>query len=204
MFLPRPGSSALTGIRIDQGRYLNTSAENQPLDYRARITAVHRELGIPADYEQRFQLPLRAEADELTPIGADIYGRPQQLATQAAQHWQAMRSQAQRDNILLLVISAFRSVDYQRGVIARKLAAGKPMEEILKVNAAPGYSEHHTGCALDLTNSGQMSLETGFETSETFAWLMQHAPHFGFRLSYPRGNRHGISYEPWHWACLDD
>ncbi|MHB8392777.1 MAG: D-alanyl-D-alanine carboxypeptidase family protein, partial [Acidobacteriaceae bacterium] len=31
-----------------------------------------------------------------------------------------------------------------------------------------------------------------------------HAGHFGFRLSYPRNNRHGIAYEPWHWACLPD
>ena len=23
---------------------------------------------------------------------------------------------------------------------------------------------------------------------------------FGFALSYPRGNRHGIAYEPWHWC----
>jgi len=182
---------------------LNTSDESQPLEYRARIQIIHRELGISADYERRFQLLLRTEAGELTSIGADVYGRPQQLRPHAAEHWQAMRAQAQRDNVLLLVISAFRSVDYQRGVIARKLAAGKPLEKILRVNAAPGYSEHHTGCALDLTTTGQMSLETGFEATKAFAWLMQHAEHFGFRLSYPRDNRHGIAYEPWHWACMD-
>jgi len=182
---------------------LNSSAENQSLDYRRRIESMHRELGIPADYAQRFQLPLRTEAVELTAIGADIYGRQQQLVSRAAHDWQAMRAQAQRENVLLLVISAFRSVDYQRGVIARKLAAGKPLDDILKVNAAPGYSEHHTGCALDLTTGGQMTLETGFENTQAFAWLMQHAQHFGFRLSYPRDNRHGIAYEPWHWACMD-
>jgi D-alanyl-D-alanine carboxypeptidase len=26
-----------------------------------------------------------------------------------------------------------------------------------------------------------------------------HAGDHGFRMSYPRGNPHGISYEPWHW-----
>ncbi len=182
---------------------LNIRAENQSLDYQTRIKAIHRELGIPADYAQRFRLPLRTEAQALTSIGADVYGRPQQLVSRVAHNWQAMRSQAQRDQVLLLVISAFRSVDYQRGVITRKLAAGKPLEEILKVNAAPGYSEHHTGCALDLTSNGQMSLETSFETTETFAWLTQHAQHFGFRMSYPRDNPHGIAYEPWHWACMD-
>jgi D-alanyl-D-alanine carboxypeptidase len=33
---------------------------------------------------------------------------------------------------------------------------------------------------------------------------MQHADRFGFRLSYPYGNPHGMAYEPWHWACLHD
>ena len=183
---------------------MNTSAGIQPLDYHTRIQFIHRELGIPEDYAQRFQLPLRSEAGELTAIGADVYGRPQQLRPQAAERWRAMQAQAHMDKVVLLVISAFRSVDYQRGVIARKLAAGKPIDAILKVNTAPGYSEHHTGCALDLTTSGHASLETGFETTEAFLWLTQNAREFGFRLSYPRDNPHGISYEPWHWACLQE
>ncbi|MHB8405046.1 MAG: M15 family metallopeptidase [Gammaproteobacteria bacterium] len=183
---------------------MNSSVESQPPDYRARIRAMHRELGIPGDYARRFQLPLRIEADVLTSIGADVYGRPQQLVPHAAQRWQAMQLQAQRDNVALLVISAFRSVDSQRAVIARKLAAGKPIEEILRVNAAPGYSEHHSGCALDLTTTGHNSLETGFETTRAFTWLSQQAAGFGFRMSYPRDNRHGIAYEPWHWACMQE
>ncbi|MET0229666.1 MAG: D-alanyl-D-alanine carboxypeptidase family protein, partial [Rhodanobacteraceae bacterium] len=36
--------------------------------------------------------------------------------------------------------------------------------------------------------------------SPAFRWLMRHAKRFGFRLSYPRSNRHGIAYEPWHWC----
>ncbi|MBU6421816.1 MAG: D-alanyl-D-alanine carboxypeptidase family protein [Gammaproteobacteria bacterium] len=126
------------------------------------------------------------------------------MAAHAVEHWQAMRTQAQQDDIVLLVVSAFRGLDYQRDLIARKLAAGQKLEDILKVNAAPGYSEHHTGCALDLTTAGYTPLETGFDTTEAFAWLTQHANRFGFRLSYPRGNPHGIAYEPWHWACLTD
>ena len=182
---------------------MNTNADSQPLDYATRIALIHRELGIPRDYARQFQLPLRAEAQGLISIGADVYGRSQQLQPHAARNWQAMRSQAQRDDVLLLVISAFRSVDYQRGVIARKLATGKTIGEILRVNAAPGYSEHHTGCALDLTTSEQRSLETVFENTSAFTWLRQNAGHFGFSLSYPRDNPHGIAYEPWHWACIE-
>jgi zinc D-Ala-D-Ala carboxypeptidase len=183
---------------------LTTSAEMQPPDYRSRIQLIHRELGVPEDYEQLFQLQLRYEAEELISIGMDIYGRPQQLRPQSAERWRAMQLQAQKDDVVLLVISAFRSVDYQRGVIVRKLATGKSIGSILRVNAAPGFSEHHTGCALDLTTSGHASLETGFETTAAFSWLIRNAGRFGFRLSYPRENPHGIAYEPWHWACLKD
>jgi LAS superfamily LD-carboxypeptidase LdcB len=30
---------------------------------------------------------------------------------------------------------------------------GQAMVDILRVNAAPGYSQNHTGCALDLTDA---------------------------------------------------
>ena len=73
------------------------------------------------------------------------------------------------------------------------------MAEILQVNAAPGYSEHHGGEALDIGTPGEPPAEESFETTPAFAWLSQHAARHGFSLSYPRDNPHGIVYEPWHW-----
>lgn len=183
---------------------MNPHVETAPTNYAARVAAIHRELGIPQDYGARRQLHLQSEAAQLADLGADVFGRPQRMAAHALEHWQAMRAQAEQDDIVLLVVSAFRGLDYQRDLIARKLAAGQQLDDILRVNAAPGYSEHHTGCALDLTTAGYTPLETGFETTDAFAWLTQHANRFGFRLSYPRGNPHGIAYEPWHWACIKD
>lgn len=77
------------------------------------------------------------------------------------------------------------------------------MQQILEVSAAPGFSEHHTGRALDLTTPGGPVLEEPFEHTDAFAWLSESAGSFGFHLSYPRGNSHGIAYEPWHWAWKD-
>ena len=74
------------------------------------------------------------------------------------------------------------------------------MAQILRVSAAPGYSEHHSGRALDITTPGYAALEEEFELSPAFAWLKKHAKTFRFRLSYPRRNTHGIAYEPWHWC----
>ena len=164
------------------------------------LAALHAELGIPADYGARTGLVPCEEANELVSIGPDVMGREQRLSPRTAAAWHGMRAAAERDGVQLLVVSGFRSVDYQRALIQRKLDNGRSIAEILKVNAAPGYSEHHTGRALDLTAPDCPPLEQGFETTRAFAWLMQHAASHGFRLSYPRDNPHGISYEPWHWA----
>ena len=67
------------------------------------------------------------------------------------------------------------------------------------MNAPPGFSEHHSGRALDLSTEGFAPLEEAFERSEAFKWLCGNGGRFGFTLSYPRGNRYGIVYEPWHW-----
>lgn len=173
-----------------------------PPDEAAKIHAIHRELGIPEDYGARTGLQLHPDAEELELAGDDVFGRRQRMTPRTLVQWQAMCKRAQKQDVTLLLVSAFRSVRYQHELIARKLAAGQNIAHILTVNAAPGYSEHHTGCALDLTTTDCTSLDIGFETTQAFAWLGQHAGEFGFRLSYPRSNPHGISYEPWHWMCL--
>ena len=104
------------------------------------------------------------------------------------------------EGIDLKVVSAFRSIDYQRGIIERKLKAGQSVEQILAVSAPPGYSEHHTGRAVDVMTPGGPILEETFADTDAFRWLEQNACRFGFVLSYPRGNAHGFAYEPWHWA----
>lgn len=172
--------------------------------YRRRIASLHAELGIPRDYARSRQLPLQREARQLVSIGPDIYERDQQLVPRASAAWQSMHDAAREDGIELQVVSAYRSVDYQRDIVRRKLEKGLSMDEILLASAAPGYSEHHSGRALDLTTPGAAVLEESFEQSEGYPWLCRHAGRFGFRLSYPRDNPHGVLYEPWHWAWVED
>jgi D-alanyl-D-alanine carboxypeptidase len=76
------------------------------------------------------------------------------------------------------------------------------LADILQVNAAPGFSEHHSGRAIDIGAPGEPAAEPSFERTPAFNWLMQFAPAHGFRLSYPRNNPHGIAYEPWHWYWI--
>ena len=172
--------------------------------FTRRIARLHQALGIPAAYAQLRGLPLQPEARTLVPVGPDIYQRQQRLLPPAAAAWQAMAAAAAADGIELQLVSAFRPVDDQAGILRRKLEQGQSIDAILRVSAAPGYSEHHSGRAIDLTTPGYAVLEEEFERSAAFAWLGRRAAEFGFRLSYPRGNPHGIAYEPWHWAWNAD
>jgi D-alanyl-D-alanine carboxypeptidase len=158
------------------------------------------ELGLDEHaYAGRTGLELVSEPSTLAWAGRDRYRRPLWLRTAAARAWQAMQAVAQREDVLLEAISGYRSHDYQLGIFRRKLARGQTVEEILRVNAAPGFSEHHGGEVLDISTPGEPAAEESFETTPAFAWLLANAGEFGFELSYPRDNPHGIDYEPWHW-----
>jgi D-alanyl-D-alanine carboxypeptidase len=157
-------------------------------------------LGVPRNYGRTRCLRLQREPTRLVSIGNDVHGREQWLQPRAARAWARMRDAATRDGVTLQIVSAFRSIEYQVGIVQRKLARGLTMDEILRVSAAPGYSEHHTGRCVDFTTPGCTPLEEEFERSPAFGWLERNAARFGFALSYPRGNRHGIGYEPWHWC----
>jgi len=172
--------------------------------FRRRIASLHADLGIPRDYARRRALPPQPEARGLVVVGPDIYDREQRLLAPAAAAWRAMVAAAARDGVELQLVSAYRSVSYQEGIVRRKLERGQPIDEILRVSAAPGFSEHHSGRAVDVTTPGCAVLEETFEDTEAFAWLKKNAGRYGFRLSFPRGNPHDVSYEPWHWAWWAD
>jgi len=172
--------------------------------FRRRIRALHTALGIPADYAQRHRLPLQREARSLVSVGPDIYGREQRLLAPAARAWQSMVPAAAAAGVELQLVSAYRSVSYQEGILRRKLEQGQVIDDVLQVSAAPGFSEHHSGRAVDVTTPGFPVLEEPFEESAAFAWLGEHAARFGFSMSFPRGNPHGVAYEPWHWAWWGD
>jgi D-alanyl-D-alanine carboxypeptidase len=161
---------------------------------------LHESLGIPADYGQDGNPPYYMEATELVDIGPNLVGRMQRLTPAAAARWQAMSDAAGGDGIRLLIVSGFRDFAYQAGLIRRKLEAGEKIGEILTVNAAPGFSQHHTGCAIDIATPGSRPLTDEFEQSDAFRWLGANAAEFGFSLTYPRDNPCGFIFEPWHWA----
>lgn len=149
-------------------------------------------------------MPRFLEPPALVDVGPNIVGRSQQLVPEAADAWARMKGQAQDDGVTLLLVSGFRSIAYQVELFKKKLEKGQKIDEILCVIAAPGYSQHHSGCAVDLATTGSRPLTEEFEQTDAFDWLTANAGTFNFCMPYDRSNTWGISYEPWHWFFIQE
>jgi len=168
-----------------------------------RLAALNSELGISSQLLVARGLCECEEASclEVAEVGAD--GKDHLLIPAAANAWRNLKAAALSNGILLSIVSAFRSIDRQADIVRRKIDAGLTLEEILTVCAPPGFSEHHTGRAVDLSTPGSRVLEIEFEQTPAYVWLHAHAADFGYCLTYPIGNSSGYQYEPWHW-CFSD
>jgi D-alanyl-D-alanine carboxypeptidase len=164
------------------------------------LRELHAELGIPEDYGADGGPPAYEEATDLVEVGPNLVGRMQRLTPVTAERWRDLVVTADNDGVRLLIVSGFRSIDYQARLIRKKINAGQAIEEILAVNAAPGHSEHHTGTAVDIATLGSRPLTEEFEATDAFAWLTENAGTFGFSMTYSRDNPWGFVYEPWHWS----
>ncbi len=145
-----------------------------------------------------------APESELEPINGDGGIR---LRKSAAQAYQAMVAEAQAAGISLTPLSAFRSVKDQEAVFfGVKQERSQTTAERADVSAPPGHSEHHTGYAIDIGdgNVPSTNLSPEFENTEGFKWLQANAPKYNFELSFPKDNKQGVTYEPWHWRYVGD
>ncbi len=150
-----------------------------------------------------FRYP-EATQNELSAITADGSIR---LRKAAAQAYQEMQAAAQQEGVSLVPLSGFRSLTEQDYLFfGKKAERGQVAAERAKVSAPPGYSEHHTGYALDIGDGTvpAMHLSPDFENTPAFKWLKANAPFHSFEISFPENNKQGVTYEPWHWRFVGD
>ena len=161
------------------------------IEYANRVKSALDSLGISPQLIAGRSLALCEEASDLVAADIDGNGTEHRLVPAAAIAWRSMKAAASSDGVTLQIVSAFRSVDHQAEIIRRKLRAGLSLQQILAVNAPPGFSEHHCGRAIDITTTGARPLEHEFDGTAAFQWLSRRASSFGFTLSYPLNNRQG-------------
>lgn len=164
------------------------------------IAKINSDLGISLDEQFKRNLILFHEEQNCVDAGLDYYQRPAKIHLDALLPWQNLVNAALLDKIELYICSAFRSYVYQSGLIQRKLEKGQKINEVIKTLAPPGFSEHHTGMAIDVITTGMQGVDQSFELTDAFKWLQKYAQDFNFFMSYPRDNPYGYIYEPWHWC----
>lgn len=153
---------------------------------------------IPINYKPKTSTPVFVNG-----MGSNPYGL--KLAKPAAIALVEMGKAAFAESRSVLVLSSgYRSYSTQTYVHKQKVAQlGKVVGENLA--ARPGYSEHQTGLAADLSAVGQgCAIRTCFSKTVAGKWLAANSHRFGFVLRYPNGRTAvtGYQFEPWHFRYV--
>lgn len=181
----------------------STARGYQPIE--AGLAAAITQLSLtPADSLLGHIAYAEAPQDTLRPV---LPNGSVLLRDAAAERFLAMVRAARAERVTLVPLSGFRSVEEQTYLFfTLKAKRSLSAQERAQVSAPPGYSEHHTGYAVDIGDGDRpdTDLETDFDKTAAYRWLMVNAARFGFELSFPKDNAQGVSYEPWHWRFVGD
>ncbi|MEB3292728.1 MAG: M15 family metallopeptidase [Synechococcales bacterium] len=150
---------------------------------------------------------VEAAPDRLSSVGyfvRDNYSREEWMDREAVQAFVAMVVAARSQGVQMMAISGFRSIADQQALFARQVQRHGSPAEAAKWSAPAGYSEHHTGYAVDIADVTRLDtdVKVNFEETMAYQWLMVNAQAYGFERSFPRDNPQGVSYEPWHWRYV--
>lgn len=163
------------------------------------LALVNKTYALPSDY---------APDDLVRPKVAFSFGEQDieksYLRKEAAEALEKMFEAAEKDGIQLYASSGYRSYARQEGVFQVE-AARSGEKKAAQAVAVPGYSEHQTGLAMDITSeSVQYLLVEEFEQKPEGKWLRDNAHRFGYILRYPKGKEEvtEYQYEPWHFRYV--
>ena len=123
------------------------------------------------------------------------------LVEEACNAFENMAKAAEKENLTIVAMSAYRSYSYQVNLYNRYVKSdGKEAADTY--SGRPGHSEHQTGLAVDVYN--QKETYTNFEKTKEFTWMQNHASEYGFILRFPKNkeNETGYIYESWHYRYV--
>ena len=168
-----------------------------------------------------YRLRQQADEDALVAEGSHSLQEPAMSA------WRELQAAAAAEGVELRLVSAYRSVDRQRRIFLGELqgtimqvtgaepdpqaiAAGDAdrwIEEVLRFSSIPGFSKHHSGYTIDISDPSRGQAFTDFQNTEGFAWVSANnylnAKRFGFVPSYPAGAvKQGPDPEPWEYVWV--
>lgn len=136
-------------------------------------------------------------------------GNTAEVEKKAYEAYLALRNALAAEEVIIDIDSAYRSITDQMKIMEDfTIRYGEDYAK--KFVAVPGYSEHHTGLALDLylnvDGADIYDNEEMVKYPEIWAKIHEKLADFGFILRYPEGKEDitGFSYEPWHIRYIDN
>ena len=173
------------------------------IDY---LVLVNKENVLPEGWE---------EALDVTTVTNSV-GDEVRVESSAYEAYCALKEDVEKDlegyeegEVRLELDSALRTVAEQQE-IWDEFVRDKGEDYARTYAAVPGYSEHHTGLALDLyfTIDGKDIYENDdlFRYPDIWEAVHKRLPEHGFILRYPEGREDttGYAYEPWHIRYVGD
>lgn len=130
------------------------------------------------------------------------HGYPNKIRSDVYEEFKKMYEAAKNDNVSIFIASPYRSY-YDQKALYDYYVSTDGVKNADTYSARPGFSEHHTGLAMDLIPEYGLDLDT-FENSDGFTWMQENAYKYGFILRYPKDKEYitGYIYEPWHYRYV--
>lgn len=123
------------------------------------------------------------------------------LSAKAAPSFNELMAAANAAGVPLAVTSSYRSYSSQVSTYAYWVnTSGKTGADTY--SARPGYSEHQTGLAFDVSSNG--CVLSCFGSSSAYAWMQENASTYGFIQRYYTGSEATTGYtsEEWHYRYV--
>lgn len=166
-----------------------------PLPYLVLVNGEHK---LPEGWEEAIALEeFTSKADK----------DPMKLEVQTLAAFKKLQKACAKDGIQIEVLSATRSTKEQKE-LSNSLLSQFGEWYIKKYVADSGYSEHHTGLALDacLMVDGEPATSGPQQTlrNQLFPEVHKHLADCGFILRYPKGKKDitKTDYEMWHFRYV--
>lgn len=163
------------------------------------LTLVNQTHMLPANWESKIALV----------TSEDPWGDEVVIEKETLEQFEKLQKALLEQDVDIRLDSVYRSVDDQ--IELWHYFEEQYGEEYCKQYlAVPGYSEHHTGMAVDVCMmiDGQPDNDNDHMIANTELFDKVHTlmPEYGFILRYPEGKEGitGYAYEPWHLRYIGD
>ncbi|GAA0471068.1 M15 family metallopeptidase [Alkalibacillus silvisoli] len=149
------------------------------------------------------RLPNGYEPEDLMIADVDYHAVNEErkhLREEAAGALEDLFEAASEEGHQLVAVSGYRSEQTQEVVFASNVDRHGE-EHAEQYSAQPGYSEHQTGLAMDVsTASIGYALSEEFGETQEGKWVAENGHKHGFIIRYLEGKSEitGYGYEPWH------